>query len=215
MKRFLFLALLLAGCSGGGGGSSCNNPLCAYPGLLSPNSGWTDYGSGAGAALVGPLPNPFSIPSQASGQTINYVYTKAPTLAVGQTITLNYSVSGNATFAPLPESSCGSAGCGPALVRLFIWAGNDVGSTNAGRWWCNAQATPLVIGDNQTISCQLEFENWGGAGVGSDPINATTFAAVLNAPFAVGFTFGGEFAGHGDWVTSGSATFTVNSFTVQ
>lgn len=207
MKKIVsILALLiLAGCGG-----SSQSPSSPYPGRPSPAPGaWTDYGSGAGAALVGNLSNPFAIPSQASGKTVNYVYTAPPALAIGRTVTLNYSIDGNATLAPLPESSCGSGGCGSANLRLFIW-GNTPDTSND-RWWC-AKPVPLTIGDNQTLSCVID-STWTGTGLAG--YNQTTFPNSVINPFAIGFTFGAMFAGHGVWTTSGTATFKINSFTVQ
>lgn len=202
----LFAALVLASCSSSGSSSSCSTPLCAYSGLLAPTSGWTDYGTGTGAALVGRLSNPFTIPTKASGSSVNYVYTAPLALAAGRTITLNYSVDGNATLAPADPSDVA-----PATIALFIWAANDNGTTNFGRMWCPKRPN-LVLGDNQTYSCVIN-SSWTGAGVQSGVANTGT--PSTNA-FAVGFTLGGQyFAGHGVWATGGSATFKVNSYSVQ
>jgi hypothetical protein len=201
------LVLLLMACSGGG-----DKP---YPGRLAPSFGsWTAYGSGTG--IVTPLPNPFAIPQASSGKTINYVYTQSMPLA-GKTMTLNYSVDGDATFAPLPEPNCGTNGCGPALLRLFIWSANDNGDNPSfGRWWCNGAAKPLVLGANQVLACTVTpTMDWTSVYGQPASTNVQQFTSDVNAPFAAGFTFGGMFAGHGVWTTSGTAVFKINEFAVQ
>ncbi len=203
MKYILLFALaLLGGCGSNGGGSS--QP--SYPGRLGPDSGWAAFGTGTG--LIGRLSNPFTIPAQASGKTVNYVYTAPAGLAIGKTITLNYSVDGNATIVPLPESICGGS-CGPARIRLFIWGSTS--DTTSDRWWCPVSAV-LVAGDNQTLSCVID-NTWTGTGIAGQ--NAQGFANSVTNPFAMGVTFGGMFAGHGDWTTTGTASFKINSFTIQ
>lgn len=196
----LLFATLLAGCGGSGGssGGSCTTNLCTYAGLLAPTSGWETYGTGTGYAGV--LNNPFTIPAKSSGKSINYVYTAPPALAVGKTITLNYSVDGTATFGPADPSDVA-----PATIALFIWENGDTGG-ETGRYWC-ATRPNLVLGDNQTLSCVIN-STW-------TDVDGKAATPGPNA-FAVGFTFGGQyFAGHGVWATSGSATFKVNSYTVQ
>lgn len=196
----LFILLFLTGCGGGSSSNSCTNNLCTYAGLLSPTSGWTDYGTGTGAGFVGALSNPFTIPTQASGKSVNYVYKIPPALAVGKTITLNYSVDGNATLGPADPSDTP-----PATIALFIWENNDTGG-ETGRYWC-ATRPNLVLGDNQTLSCVIN-SSW-------TDVDGKSGTPGTNA-FAVGFTFGGtSFAGHGVWATSGSATFKINSYTVK
>jgi hypothetical protein len=37
----------------------------------------------------------------------------------------------------------------------------------------------------------------------------------MNNVAYVGFTFGGQFAGHGVWMTSGNATFTINGISIK
>lgn len=189
---------------------SNNNPPnpSPYPGRLDPIAGqWTAYGTGTG--IIGQLSNPFAIPTQASGKTINYVYTAAASMA--GTVTLNYSVTGPATFAPLPESGCGTGGCGPAQIRLFVWSKTP--DTGNDRWWCVASKA-LLVGDGQSFGCSFFAGGWSGVN-GQSADGSQAFAQSLANPFAVGFTFGGMFAGHGVWVTSGSATFKVNSFSIN
>ena len=179
---------------------------------------WVTFGGGTGAG-----PNlfhkvnglwQFTVPTEASKSTVNYAYTKAPALQLGQTVTLNYGVEGNATFAPLPQKECGGvSGCGPAKIRLFLWeAGDDLscakGSYEGYRQWSDEAL--LVLGDNQTLSAVLDPSKWTDC-FGN---NFGLAQAVQHAQW-IGFTFGGNFAGHGVWTTKGSATFTINSYTIE
>jgi hypothetical protein len=186
---------------------------------------WVTYGSGtgAGAALFHQVNGlwQFTFPTQASGSTANYAYTKAPgPLKAGQTFTINYSIDGNATFQPLPESGCGTQGCGPANFRFFFWEAGDnlsgQGQYAYYRWFCNAHATTLKIGDNQTMSCVVQpSSDWGSVyGASGDQAVAGYNQAMANVQW-VGFTFGGQFAGHGVWTTSGNATFTINNISIK
>lgn len=220
----LLAALLIIWLTSYGGGG---NPPASAPTAFGQ---WVTYGSGtgAGASLFHQVNGlwQFTFPTQASGSTANYAYTKAPgPLKAGQTFTINYSIDGNATFQPLPESGCGTQGCGPANFRFFFWEAGDTNSYfppgspyQYYRWWCNANVTLLKIGDNQTMSCGLQPANWGSVyGVqGADSVAATAgFNQAMNNVAYVGFTFGGQFAGHGVWMTSGNATFTINGISIK
>lgn len=205
MKKILLLAFLLAGCGG-------NNPppTPTYPGRLDPIAGqWTDYGTGTGAKFVGRLANPFWMPLKTNNTSVNYVYTTPQPLAIGGVITLNYTVTGYASFGVADN-----ADIPPAKIRLFIWQANDTGS-NTFRWWCGAPMD-LVAGDNQIMSCPLDPAVWSDVNGQSGLDQKAGFSAALANPYAMGFTFGGQyFAGHGVWVTVGAASFKVNSFTIQ
>jgi len=187
---------------------------------------WVTYGTdtGAGPNLFHKLANgkwQFIFPSKAQNASANYAYTKAPEpLKTWQTITLNYSIDGNATFGEADPSDAGTPN-----TRLFFWEANDTDSYfppgspyQFYRWWCNANVTPLKIGDDQTMSCVLQPANWGSVyGVqGADSAAATAgFNQAMKNVAYVGFTFGGQFAGHGVWTTSGNAEFTINGFSIK
>ena len=212
MRKLALLALALA--MAGFQSGNCGN-LCTYQGLLAPQAGiWTGYGTGTGAGYVQRLPNPFLIPSQASRVSVNYAYTSPPANIVpGAKMALIYSIDGDATFTPVAEGACGSAGCGRALLRLFVWENGDVGG-NTFRWWCTT-AAPIVIGGNQALACQLAPGNWSDINGQNGSAQVQGFNEAIANPFAVGFTFGGMYAGHGVQVTGGQAMFKVNSFTIQ
>jgi len=178
---------------------------------------WADFGTGTGSGFTGKLSNPFVFPTQASHQSVNYVFTKAPALAVAQTITLNYSVAGNATFAP-PDVNEQP----PATISLFFWRrGDDLsgqGDYVYYRWFCSQKAL-LQLGDDQTLSCPTAGAKWvsvfGENGANSAASQAGFAAALKYAAYA-GASFSGKFfAGHGVWTTSGSATLTIKSYTIR
>jgi hypothetical protein len=152
---------------------------------------------------------------QASGSSVNYLYTK-PTLALtqGQNFTLNYSIDGTATFGVADPKDVP-----PAAIRLFIWEAGDnlsgVGAYAYYRWWCSSRIN-LTFGDNQSFSCVIDGAKWtsvfGKSGTNSEASQAGFAQALKNAAY-VGVTFGGQmFAGHGVWMTSGSATFTIKGY---
>lgn len=195
----LTLAISLAACGGGGN----NPPPNPYPGRLQPtNTGWTTYGTGTG--IIASLGNPFTFVAQP--KSLNYVYTAPTGPASSLTIRLNYSIRGDAVF--------GTIDGGVPSIRLFLWQSNDQGGETY-RWWC-AQGNALVVGDNQTLTCTVTpGVLWTDVNGQPASSNVVAFANAANNLFAIGFTFGGNFYGHGVWTTSGSANFTVNSFTVQ
>jgi hypothetical protein len=179
---------------------------------------WADFGTGTGTNEPIIKNGAFTFPTQASGSSVNYVYTKpAIAMARGQTFTLNYSVDGNATFGVADSKDVS-----PAAIRLFIWeAGDDLSGSGAYayyRWWCSSRIN-LTFGDDQTFSCVIDDAKWtsvfGESGTNSTASRAGFAQAVKNAAY-VGVTFGGQmFAGHGVWTTSGNATFTINGISIS
>ena len=204
----LWLVAALATCNSQPGPYNIPNPSAAE---------WADFGTGIGSGFTGKLSNPFLFPAQTSHHSVNYVFTKAPALAVAQTITLNYSLDGDATFAPVDVNEQP-----PATMGLFFWRGGDNLSGQDDyvyyRWFCS-QKVLLQLGDNQTLSCQIAGAKWvsvfGENGANSAASQAGFAAALKYAAYA-GATFSGKFfAGHGVWTTGGSATFTIKSYTIQ
>lgn len=186
------LALLLTSCGGGGGGSPApvSQPL--------PNS-WV--------GLYGTAPvNPDG--SLTFGEP-HYVVKAAPPLAQGQTITIKFRVDGTGTLVP------SDGGSKQALLRLFLWERGDnlscAGAYQEFRIWSGG--VPLIPGQAGSLSVVIDPANWTDC-YGQHP-NAQAFAMLLANAYAVGYTFGGSFAGHGVDVTNGTATFTLLSFTIN
>lgn len=149
----------------------------------------------------------FTFPGQ--NGAVGYIYTTPLGVAIGRTITLNYSVAGSGTVLPSPAS-----GSGAAEVRLFLWRkGDDLQCTATTEWyrqWAVNGAGPLTVGQH-TISAVIADPGWTDCLGKSD---ANQLAGVVNDPLGVGFTFGAEFYGHGVYSTGGN-TFMINSFGVR
>jgi hypothetical protein len=182
---------------------------------------WVNFGTGTGTreppitkAIDGTWSFAFS--AKANGGSVNYVYTKPASLTAGQTITLTFSIDGDATFGNADPKDTGT----PSL-HLFIWEAGDnlsgQGAFGYYRWWCSSGAV-LKVGSNQTISCVVNPANWssvfGENGANSAAAQAGFAQAVRNAAY-VGFTFGGSFFGHGVWTTIGAARFAINDMSVK
>jgi hypothetical protein len=111
MRKLIWLALLLAGylalLLAGYSGSPTPSP---------PSQGqWYDYG-GNEPTISG---NSFAFPTNSNG-VAGYFYTKLPA-SVGETLTLNYRVTGdNPVWAQHVQSS-GPTDTNPASLTLFLW----------------------------------------------------------------------------------------------
>ena len=104
----------------------------------------------------------------------------------------------------------------PATMHLFLWRSGDDLSCNgvmaSYRFWAPSDVT-LKLGDSQTLTSVLDPSVWTNCYGQHDP---SGFAGALENAMGIGFTFGGQkFFGHGVYLTSGSATFKVNSYTVR
>lgn len=198
MKAAFLILSVLAGCSGGNSGGS------------SPSVSWPVPVGGQWASAFGQNPTAnigtsFSIPG---GQGIHYVYTPAASIKTASNMSLTYTVSGDATFGINDPSDQP-----PPQVTLFIWEAGDnlscQGSYVNARVFSN-QRSPLQSG-TYTLSAPLNQSAWHNCYGQAAGLSQ----AMGNAAYA-GFTFGGaDFDGHGVYVASSSATFTINNFTVQ
>ncbi len=179
-----------------------------------PSAGqWVDFG-GTEPTISG---NSFQFPTSVN-ETAGYFYTQLPrTPQVGQTLTVNYTVTANnPVWAQTPASGGNSqTDINPPTLHLFLWRkGDDMSCSGAFSFYrLFAARTPLVVGANQIISVKLDPTLWGGC---YGAVDAASFQGTLSNLLGAGFVFGGQyFAGHGIYLQSGSATFTINGFTVQ
>ena len=192
----------LAACSG--------NPPAPSPSSVGQ---WSTYGGNEPVVTNGV----FNFPG--SSGTAGYFYTKLPA-APGQTLTLNYDVTGNNPVRAQTPASGGNSqtDTNPPTITLFLWRnGEDLACGQSGnltasyRMW--TAKTELVLGPNQTVSAVLDPNVWTNCWGLHDPAG---FLAALADELGLGFTFGGQsFDGHGIYLSSGTATFKINSFTVK
>ena len=185
---YLFLIVLASTCSIFAGAANLSSTIPI------PDAGqWVDFGRNEPTINDGAFT--FPGPSGVAG----YFYTKPPaTIARGQTVTLVYSIEGSTPEWGVRDPT----DLPPATMHLFLWRSGDDLSCNglmaSYRFWAPSGVT-LKLGDSQTLT------------------SATSgFAGALENAMGIGFTFGGQnFFGHGVYLSSGSATFKVNSFTVR
>ena len=198
----LSLIALVSACSifGGAASSSLTIPI--------PTAGqWVDFGGNEPAISGGAFT--FPGPSGVAG----YFYTKPPaTMAQGQTVTLVYSIDGGIPVWGVSDPN----DVPPATMHLFLWRSGDDLSCNgvmaSYRFWAPSGVT-LKLGDNQTLSSVLDPSVWTNCYGQHD---TSGFAWALENAMGIGYTFGGQnFAGHGVYLSRGSATFKVNSYTVR
>lgn len=217
--KYLLLCSVLA--LGGCGGSS-GNPTPPTPSV----GQWVDFGGNEPSINQGATPS-FDFPGPPgwfqSQQIAGYFYTQLPAVPkAGQTLTINYSVDGsNPIWVQAPSSQPGGTDLNPPTIHLFIWRRADdlacdqqtaPGQGGFADYRLFAGRTPLVLGDNQTISIPLDNLHWTGC-YGKPPLNIQD---ELNNLLGVGVTFGGQsFAGHGVYLSGGSAKFKINSFGVN
>jgi hypothetical protein len=162
--------LLLISCSRGGGNQQ-----------PSPGPGWSNFGGGETRQLA----NPFFL-----NPLIAYVIRQPNNLAVGRTITLDYTVNGSGNIQTPNDNP-------PAQFRLFLWQSGDnfsgQGDLANFRAWCPGVTGQLTEG-NHIITCPV---NGSWTGVFGAPLGNRINQLVANIS-SVGFTCGGrDFAGKG------------------
>jgi hypothetical protein len=155
---------------------------------------------------------------------VGYVMTDVNTkFTQSQTVTMVFEVEAwDATFDFQTESD--NTCTQPGDFSIMIEHTNDAALTeDYYRWWAFPEKYTFANGTYDTgkitLSIPLDPELWisvyGEAG-NSSPAAEAGFANTLANIGRVGFTMGGGcFAGHGLYLTSGSARFIVDSYTVQ
>jgi hypothetical protein len=147
---------------------------------------------------------------------VHYLVT-AVSGAVTGTITLNYEVSTTGTpvfdFHTKPNNTCNTP---PGAVSLYFQRrGDDItgrGTLGSYRFFTRPMVSILKAGP-ATLSVPLDPSQWINVWGQND---ATGFAAAIADLQAIGMTFGGGcFAGHGVFVTGGTARFIATGYSVQ
>ena len=194
-------SLLLTACDGGSPSRSGGVPV--------PGPGqWVAFGGNE------PVINNSSFAFPGPSGVAGYFYTKPPlALKHGQTVTLTYNVDGNSPV--WQQSPHNPQDINPPTMHLFLWRSGDDLTCNGpmASYRFFAVIAPLKLGDNQTLTITLDPSLWTNCYGKHD---AAGFIGALNNAMGIGFTFGGQyFAGHGIYVQSGSATFTVKGLSIQ
>lgn len=139
---------------------------------------------------------------------VHYVY-RAGSAALGQTITMTFSLAGDGTLVP-------TQGTTPYVTLYLQRAGDNMSGAGAYefyRFWSGA--TKLTGAGDYTVSVPLTYNIWTGVMGRSDQ---NGFAACLANLQNIGFTFGDPGAGasgHGVYVTNGTMRFTLKNFTIN
>lgn len=147
-----------------------------------------------------------SDPVSPKGPSVHYVTRPAPTRLSG-TMSLTFGIVGDGALVATEGSKS-------ARVRLYLqrrgddWAAEN--GTEFYRWW-STDFVELEPG-RHTLMVPLTHDRWTAVlGKGAEG----PFKAALQSPLYIGFTFGGQFAGHGVCATSGEARFVLRGFAVQ
>jgi hypothetical protein len=147
----------------------------------------------------------FDFPNQ---NGVHYVYTAAPAVRVGQTITMHFAITGKGNFVP-------TEGTAPARVRLFLQQQGDTLTAREPykRWWSTAYVELKEV--DFTLSVPVSPDQWSSVfGRRGDEV-PHEFNVAISQLANVGFTFGGTFAGHGVYVTGGTARFILKQYLVS
>lgn len=173
------------------------------PNIPVPNSPWRAQNSLSVVMENAPGGFGFSFPNQ---DGVHYV-TRPPSVSpVRGTMTIRYFVvSENPNWSFKGDAP-------PPQVSAFIQRKGDQLSANTpdNRYWFSPRGQ-LTPGEH-TIVAPINITGWTNVNGGK---NDAGFMQTLNECANVGMTFGGRsFAGHGVWVSGGSARFTLLSFSI-
>ncbi len=225
----IIMLMILASCGGGSSVSSKPSPK-PISGAPSPPTAWTLWFSPGVTLGAGPSFNFPTWVSSCPGPTgfnqtcpaVHYLVNRGGVLLSGQSVIMTATVAGSSPQWNYNNiENDGNTCVAPATVRFFIQEAGDDWSGNGAfayyRWW-STQAIPLQLG-TFTLTVPLIPGDWSsvmGAQGDSSPAATAGFNQALASAQAIGMTFGGGcFYGHGVDLTGGSATFTVDGFTVQ
>jgi hypothetical protein len=159
-----------------------------------------------------PRPVPVVVPSNSDGNPCKQVdYVTRTAMPLSTSITIDYTITGTNPVWSYYTETGNTAGAPAELTLMIEHTGDDALVNPVYRWDSNIR-TPIAPG-HYHITVPLNFANWAAV-AGTAPGTQAQFQDVLNNLYAVGMVFGGgDSAGHGLYLTSGSATFTLNSFT--
>jgi hypothetical protein len=149
----------------------------------------------------------FDFPADTDG--VHYVFKRAPAVAPGQTITMVFSLEGGGKLKP-------NEGRSAARVRLFMQRKDD--RMTAGephkRWW-SRDFRELVSPKEFVLSARIAPSQWTSVFGTPGSKVPDEFRDCIDNLAHVGFTFGGDFAGHGVYVNDGAVRFVLKEYSVK
>lgn len=176
-----------------------------------PSSGWTfQYSLGMPAQMTQASDGTyfFDFPSS---DGVHYVVEAAPSLQLGQLVTMSFNVSGSGTVVPVQ-------GTLPAEVSLYMQRKGDnlSGAGQYQQYRYFHSSAQLTNGDG-SLSCTLTPDQWSDVFGENGTLHQTEFQDCVANAAVIGFVFGDPGAGatgHGAY-SNGGNRFTLKSFTVQ
>jgi hypothetical protein len=152
---------------------------------------------------------------------IDYVTATYITPIAGSSVSMTFSIAvgPNTTFDY--HTAANNTCVNPANFRLMIERADDAGLYQRYyRWWSHDVSYQLQSTDGSlTLTVPLTPDRWSSVlgEIGSASAAATAgFADTLKNVGLIGITFGGGcFFGHGVYLNSGNATFTVSDFRIN
>jgi hypothetical protein len=197
LERFLLVAAacLLGACS------NSQPPLPSPDWTAGPIINGVNYSSGV--VMAGDV---FTFPSGPPG--VHYV-TRYAKESAREKVAMRFAIEASEGVKFL-EVDSGLAEPGPGKLRLYLQrCGDDWSSAKASyRFW--SAPVDLAAGEYSLV-VWLTAANWTNVWGQQD---AAGFAALLTELCNIGFTFGGQFAGHGAYAT-GPARFILKEYSLQ
>jgi len=204
----VFCVLSLAGCNGGES-SPPPPPQTVAVVTMNPGNWFFQHSPNMPASPIShPAGWSFDFPSQ---DGVHYLVHpaagKVPTI-----MSASFSIEKTGDVKFVESEPCGEHN---AKMRLYFQRrGDDLSAAKQNYRWWSIDAFQLAEAVN-SISVAIQPGNWSQVfGKSGDAMVADFFAAASDVQ-AVGMTFGGCFAGHGVYVTGGSARFVATGFSVN
>ncbi len=158
------------------------------------------YGSGFALTMVG---EGFTFPFPNAPGSVHYITKASGPLKIGQTITVTFKITGNATFATVQKN------IGKSAFRLMIQRDSDM-YTNYGRYWSNPDCFILKNTSQASLIVPITSSEWSDVYGGWGTQHLDEFKKTLEECGNIGITFGGTTGGYGHGVyATGGCTFTL------
>ena len=218
-KVLLVVALLLlSGCDGGIDPAPTRVKAATASVSMNPAAWVFQYSPGMPPTPTGDPAGGWAFDFPTRPNSVHYLVTTAnprPTVNVSMNFEISASADAVFDFRTNPNNTCASP---PSLLHLYIQRVGDE-MTGQGqyafyRWF----SIPTVVLANGTFTLTAPIDPsqwidvWGRPGSASP----ADFIAAMSNIANLGMTFGGGcFAGHGVWLTAGSARMSVRSYSAQ